>query len=62
VMMSSTGSAEVITQIAHAPNQTASMINIRDRLHLLGNGVVPATAALAFTTLINNIDNNTTKK
>jgi hypothetical protein len=27
-----------------------------DRLRLLGNGVVPATAAKAFTTLINRIN------
>jgi hypothetical protein len=54
VTMSSAGNVEDTTQTAHAQAQIATMIDSRiDELRLLGNGVVPATAALAFTTLLN---------
>ena len=53
VMMSSAGNAEVTTQIVHALGQIAVMSDNRtDELRLLGNGVVPATATLAFQTLL----------
>ena len=52
VMMSSATSAEDTTQTALALVQIATMTDNRtDELRLLGNGVVPATAALAFSTL-----------
>jgi hypothetical protein len=46
--------ATTITPSARAQDQTATMTDSRtDELRLLGNGVVPATAAKAFRTLIN---------
>jgi hypothetical protein len=54
VTMSSAGNVEDTTQTAHVRAHIATMIDSRiDELRLLGNGVVPATAALAFTTLLN---------
>jgi hypothetical protein len=54
VTMSSAGNVEDTTQTAHAQAHIATMIDSRiDELRLLGNGVVPACAALAFTTLLN---------
>lgn len=56
VMMSSAGNAEVTTQIVHALGQIAVTTDNRtDELRLLGNGVVPATATLAFQTLLDEI-------
>ena len=53
VMESYAGSAENTTGSAHALGQIATMTDNRtDELRLLGNGVVPATAAKAFKTLI----------
>jgi hypothetical protein len=54
VTMSFAGNAEATTQTAHALGLIAVMNDNRtDELRLLGNGVVPATAVLAFTTLLN---------
>ena len=51
-MMSFAGNAEDTTQTVHALGQIAVMTDNRtDELRLLGNGVVPATAAIAFKTL-----------
>jgi hypothetical protein len=50
------GSAENTTESAHALGQIATMTDSRvDELRLLGNGVVPATAALAFRTLLDQM-------
>jgi hypothetical protein len=55
-MMSSAGNAEDTTQTVHALGQIAVTTDNRtDELRLLGNGVVPATAALAFQTLLNGL-------
>lgn len=52
-MMSSAGNAEDTTQTVHALGQIAVMTDNRtDELRLLGNGVVPATATIAFKTLL----------
>ena len=48
-----TGKAE--SRLGRATNGSANRV---DRLRLLGNGVVPATAAKAFVTLINRIKEN----
>ena len=49
-------SAENTTQTVHALDQIATMTDNRtDELRLLGNGVVPATAALAFRTLLDEL-------
>jgi hypothetical protein len=56
VMMSSAGNAEDTTQTVHVLGQIATMTDNRtDELRLLGNGVVPATAELAFRTLFNEL-------
>jgi len=53
---SNTHNAETTTQTALALAQIATMTDNRtDELRLLGNGVVPATAALAFKTLIHQL-------
>ena len=55
-MMSSAGNAESTTQTAHVLGQIALMTeNYSDELRLLGNGVVPATAERAFTTLLKEL-------
>jgi hypothetical protein len=55
-MMSSAGNVEDTTQTVHALGQIAVTTDNRtDELRLLGNGVVPATAALAFQTLLNGL-------
>ena len=55
-MMSSVGNAEHTTQTVHALGPIVWMIDNRtDELRLLGNGVVPATAELAFKTLIQKL-------
>ena len=51
--LASTGQAE--SRLGRATNGTSSRV---DRLRLLGNGVVPATAARAFAVLFNRIINN----
>jgi len=51
------GSAENTTGSANALGQIATMTDNRtDELRLLGNGVVPATAALAFRTLLDSVE------
>ena len=56
VMTSSAGNAEDTTQTVHALGQIAVTTDNRtDELRLLGNGVVPATAALAFCTLLKKL-------
>jgi len=58
VMMSSAGNAGATTQIVHALGQIAVVNDNRtDELRLLGNGVVPATATLAFQTLLTELLN-----
>lgn len=55
-MTSSAGNVEDTTQTAHALGQIVVMSdNNTDELRLLGNGVVPATAALAFRTLLQEL-------
>lgn len=55
-MTSSAGNAEDTTQTVHVLGPTAVMTDNRtDELRLLGNGVVPATAALAFRTLLDEL-------
>ena len=55
-MMSSAGNVEVTTRTVHAQGQTAVMTDNRtDELRMLGNGVVPATAARAFVTLMEEL-------
>ncbi len=55
-MMSSAGNVEVTTRTVHAQDQTAVMTDNRtDELRMLGNGVVPATAARAFVTLMEEL-------
>jgi hypothetical protein len=55
-MMSSAGNAEVTTRTVHAQAQIAVMTDNRtDELRMLGNGVVPATAARAFVTLMEEL-------
>ena len=52
--MSSAGNPEDTTQTVHVLGPIAVTTDNRtDELRLLGNGVVPATSALAFTTLLN---------
>jgi hypothetical protein len=56
VMTLSAGNAEDTTQTVHALGHIAMMTDNRtDELRLLGNGVVPATAELAFKTLIQQL-------
>ena len=60
-MMSSAGNAEDTTRTVRALDQIATTTDSREHeLRLLGNGVVPATAAVAFTTLLQQL--NQTKK
>ncbi len=52
----SAGNVEVTTRTVHAQDQTAVMTDNRtDELRMLGNGVVPATAARAFVTLMEEL-------
>jgi hypothetical protein len=52
VTTSSAGNAEDTMQTVHALGQIATTTeNLTEELRLLGNGVAPATAALAFKTL-----------
>ncbi len=52
----SAGNVEVTTRTVHAQDQTAVMTDNRtDELRMLGNGVVPATTARAFVTLMEEL-------